>query len=125
MAPPKVSSWVLRRTPTSLIETRVRMIDYDNRVVIFVCQGQADRISSYIEVKRKTGALSGFEDVETSVLLGDRNDIWGQLIARRAMDILKRDVLIGFGLLKDSKSETSTKEVSQIVNEAIQHLTSN
>ena len=125
MSPPVTSEWSIHsRATNNTVSVRIRTVEFANLLMILVCQGPVDRISSYVEGKRSIGTLSGFEDVEVKVMFGDRDDIWSQLITRRAVDTVKRNVLIGFGLSPESKNEIDAKEISDILNNQLTRLPS-
>ena len=120
MAPPLLEEWIYKKTPSTEMDTGVRVVEYENSVIIFVFQGSLQRISSWVEGKVTVDALSGQSDVTVNVLFGDRDDIWNRVIVRRAVDVAKKkNVLLGISLVKECKNEIGAQEVSSIVMDAL------
>ena len=92
-------------------------MDFANCMMLFVLQGPTDRVASWVEAKRSVDSLSGHVEYDTKVLFGDRDDIWTRLIARRAADMARKDVLVAISLSKEFATETGAREVSAIVSE--------
>lgn len=118
MASLQLSGWTRVEVGDAKLETRMRFVDFSNKLFILVCQGPNDRISSYVEANRKASALSHFADIDVAILMGDRNEVWTQVIARRAVELAGKDILFGFGL-NPKMDETHALGLSNAINQQI------
>ena len=114
---PSVTPWAKFQSESAHSETRVRAMDFANCMVLFVLQGPTDRVASWVEAKRSVDTLSGHVEFDTRVLFGDRDDIWTRLIARRAADMAKKDVVVGVSLSRECTNEIGARDVSTIVSD--------
>ena len=106
---PKAGEWQ-SFTLSNGVVTKIKCVRFSNRLLVFVLQG-IERVASWIEAKYSVDVVSGRSDTDTHVAFGDRDDIWGQLIARQLVQHSGGlDVVLGLRLESSCKSPSLVQE---------------
>jgi Proteasome assembly chaperone 3 len=112
------SEWATVTTGQTKSTFRIRLVEYSNSYLIFLFKDDRNRISSYVQCKYLVDPLSGQSDFDVQVLLGDRDDIWSRVIARRSVELLQKDVVLALSLGSEL-NEALAIEISTAVIEVI------
>jgi hypothetical protein len=122
MSPPSVSNWLTVKSGEQDLELKIRLVEFSNYYLLFLIQGPTNRISSYVEAKRTVDRLSGQADVDVSVLFGDRDDIWGRVIARRTLDLVNKNIVLALSLTSDAKNERNTLNICNTLTQVLGNM---